>query len=320
MSDDNLSAVEAAYFDSKGNTEVVTETPAAVSPPPQPEQPAPEPAANVEQPITAPKDEFDDNGEPINKGQWVRHGALHAERERRKGFERQAAELREKFTRADERLALLNEALKQPEQATTAQTQPDPETDIFGYVKWQAEQIKALNERIEATGKRTEAQTADIQLRDAYRADAQRFTAEKPEFTEAYRYLMESRDKELASFGIADPQARAAQILEEEKALAQHALRSGRSPAAAVFEMAAIRGFQTKAADPAAPLQNAIAKTSAEIDRLARGAQASRSLSAAGGSAAQELSTEAVANMSEQEFNALIRRVSPEKMRALMGG
>ncbi|MGC5779489.1 hypothetical protein [Methylobacterium sp. NFXW15] len=57
-----------------------------------------------------------------NKGKFVRHGAFHQERERRKAVEKELAEFRERYARGDERLRLLTEAMQRPTCATRPTT------------------------------------------------------------------------------------------------------------------------------------------------------------------------------------------------------
>ncbi len=75
------------------------------------------------------------------RGKFVRHGAFHQERERRKAVEKERDELRERFARGDERLRLLTEAMQRapapaapaaPETPAEPPKKIDPNEDIFG--------------------------------------------------------------------------------------------------------------------------------------------------------------------------------------------
>src|SRR5438552_11205657 len=100
---DALSPAERAYFDTKGAAvaglgEAAPDAAAAPA--------ASETAATPDAPPTA--DRAEDDGRPPNPGQWVRHGALHAERERRKKAEADLASEREFRARVDARLLALS--------------------------------------------------------------------------------------------------------------------------------------------------------------------------------------------------------------------
>ncbi|GJE29800.1 hypothetical protein [Methylobacterium organophilum] len=270
-----------------------------------------------------------------NKGKFVRHGAFHQERERRKATERELAELRERFARGDERLRVLTEAMqKAPAAAAGAQPQaqaapepekvPDPNEDIFGYVAYLQKELTALRS---GQQQMTEAQTRaaedatraaeERQVLDHYRADVQRLAQAEPAFVEAYGFLVNGRVAELKHFGLSDEEAvKAAQA--DEMALIHAARQRGVSPAQHVYDMAKLRGFAPKPAAAAAPV--APAETPAEkAARVAAGQAAAKSLSSAGGAPAGEITLEMLAAMSEEEFDAFQAK-NPAKVRKLMGG
>ena len=79
---DSLSPAEQAYFDTKGEAvaglgEAAPAADAAIASPSEPTKGSDASAANEDAAA-------ENDGKPPNAGQWVRHGALHAERERRK--------------------------------------------------------------------------------------------------------------------------------------------------------------------------------------------------------------------------------------------
>ena len=85
-----LSPAEQAYFDSKGEATEGLGTASVTAEAAVPADAAPpgEEATNADQPPA-------NDDKPKNPGQWVRHGALHAERERRKKVEAELAGERE---------------------------------------------------------------------------------------------------------------------------------------------------------------------------------------------------------------------------------
>ncbi len=262
-----------------------------------------------------------DSGQP----KTVPVQALHEERTRRQALEAQNAEINTRYVRAEERLKVLNELL-QPE-ATAAEKDKteliDPEKDIFGAFKQLSERHKALEERLSSQAKKSEEQTEEQQTQRSYENDARRFMAATNDFVDAYKHLMSGRGKELEALGIADQTERLRIMVAEEKQIATAAIKSGRSPAEAIYNLAKIRGFTGKAASPsaaapAAPAVNSDAQ--AKMASLEAGKAASLSLGGVGSSGNTQLTMESLADMDESEFARVVSKLSPADKRRFMGG
>lgn len=295
----------------------------------------PAPAASGE--AAAPGDVVDpdaEDGSPEeNKGKFVRHGAFHQERERRKNAERQLAELQERYARGDERLKLLTQAMQagpqgqqaaQPAAAAEPEPVPDPNQDIFGYVqhleKRLAEVASGQQQMTEAQKQQAEADR-ETQERNsvvsAFQRDHARLVQAEPTYGDAYAYLIHGRVAELKMFGLNDQEA-IAQANADELSFVRACFARNVSPAEQAFALAKSRGFTPKASEPAAPAA-APAETAAERQtRLAAGQAASKSLSSAGGAPAGEVTLEMLASMSESEFEAFQAK-NPGKVARLMG-
>ena len=271
----------------------------------------------------------DEGGEDENKGKFVRHGAFHQERERRKAVEKERDEFRVTLARMEERLRMVTEAgAAQPAAAAQAapepETPPDPNEDIFGYAKYLEKQIQDIRagqtqltdaQRTEAAERAAATQRNEVLT--AYQGDVRRVMTTQPEFADAYNHLLTSRMQELVLVGV--PEAEALQaVRREEFEIAQDAIRLGQSPAERMMKIARIRGYAPKPAAPVAPATPA--ETPAEkAARISAGLAASKSLSAAGGAPAGELTMEMLANMSEAEFER-VSAANPARVRAIMGG
>jgi hypothetical protein len=329
FSSDALSPAEAAYFSSKGEkTEGLapSEPAAAPSEPVQAETQLSEGDAAPQAEPGAVDDEegiyidADGKARSVLTGKFVPHAALHKERERRKAVESEYLTVREKMARAEERLAVLNEVLQQPAQPQTAQVpeqeeMPDPEKDIFAYVKWQAKEIERLKQATTQQVERTQQQEGLQQLQRAYVQDAQTFATQKPDFKDAYSHLANSRARELAALGYNEQQIRS-QLTQEETQIVAQAFQQRKSPAAVLYEQALARGYTPKQAQQIAQAPNPAQK----LETVAKGQQTQRSLSGAGGSAGEGLTVEALANMSEEEFAATAKKLGRANLRSLMGG
>jgi len=325
FSSDALTPAEMEYFSSKGEkTEGLA--PAESTPAPTPTEAPTADAAPVDGEAPAEDDDgafyIDENGKArsVITGKFVPHQALHKERERRKGVETELNTYRERMARAEERLAVLNEVLTQPAQPqapTGPQTEevPDPEKDIFAYVKYLEKKLSGIEQTTQKTVEERQREQGLQQLQSAYAQDAQKFMTEKPDFKDAYGYIANSRAKELAALGYSQDQIRQQLTYEETNIVAQ-AFQQRRSPSAVLYEQAIARGYTPKQAAAAAQAVNPAQK----LDTVAKGQATQRSLSAAGGTAGEGLTLEALANMSEEEFAATAAKIGKSKLKALMGG
>ncbi|KQS81697.1 hypothetical protein ASG32_02800 [Methylobacterium sp. Leaf361] len=300
--------------------------PAAEPAPAAAEPPAAEPDEEGAKPEGAPEAQPRDE-----KGKFVPHGALHEERERRKAVEKERDELRERFARGDERLRILSEAMQRP--ATPAQPAsepvkvPDPAEDIFGYAKHLEQQIEALRtgqtQLTESQKKAEETRRANDERNEVigfYQQDLRTAIQADASVADAYEHLFAGRVAELTLFGM-DQKAAIEAVREEEFNLAQTARQRGTSPSAMIAALAKSRGFAPKAPEPA-PAPAAAPQESA-ADKAARAAAGQagpgRSLSAAGGQPAGEITLETLSSMSEADFERLMTS-NPARVRALMGG
>jgi len=339
--DDAFTAEEQAAFDAyergedgpgatAGGAETGAAAPGAPEAAPAATAPAGEPAAAPGEVVDPDADDADDP--EANKGRFVRHGAFHKERERRKAVERQFQDLQERFARGDERLRLLSEAMQRPAPAAAQPAQvaepekvPDPNEDIFGYVKHLEAQLAKVASGHEQMTQAQKQQAEEAQAErehqavvSSYQQDVARFAQAEPAFAEGYQFLIQGRIAELKHFGATDAEAVQA-VQADELALIQAARAKGVSPAEHVYAMAKLRGFAPKPASPAAPA--APAETPGERAARTAAGQAGPglSLSGAGGSPAGEVTMEMLASMSEADFEAYAAK-NPSRVRALMGG
>jgi hypothetical protein len=334
--DDELTAEELAYLNSGGQTEVPApvqqDEPDTVSADPNTETPS-----NIE----------DDDGDALPngiriitddqgrqrlvnaEGKYVRsvpHAALHKERERRKAVEAEFAKLRENYARADERMAILNEAMKPKEEPKpkTPLEEPDvdPNEDPLGAIAQLSRRNKFLIEQqsraTEETRAQSEARATFEGVQRTYREDAARVMAANPAFKDAYTFLMKMRDAEYQALGVTDPAQRAAAIARDEAQIVIDAVKSGRSPAETIFAIATARGF-TAPNGQMKPTASATAAT-AKLQQLRNGQAAAQTLSGTGSTPNDPLTAESLANMSQTDFDAMLEKMTPAQQRQLLGG
>lgn len=266
------------------------------------------------------------DGKPrATNGRFVPHAALHKERERHKLTKQELEQTRERQARADERLAVLNEILGQADGIDKGSTDKtkidapiDPETDPLGALSQALAKIKSLETEIATSKQSTQERETARAMQSAYMNDATRYLAEKPEFKDAYRFLIEGRHRELEAMGMGDANERNRFIANEERQLVAQAFQSRRSPAQMLHTLAVARGFKAQQQQQQQQQQSDPLK---KIEQIAQGQrQAGASLSGAGGSSGEGLTAAALADMSEEEFASVAAKLGKSKLRQLLGG
>lgn len=301
---------ESAYFESGGETTIAPETPTT----PEPEV--------AEQQSAATTDHPQDRDE---KGRWVPHQALHSEREEHKKTKAELESIRQQQAILNDRWQTLLSVGKQQQQEEV-KPPPDPDTDIFGYAKWQGEQLEKLQKTIaDEKAQREQAETVsreEAQIWQAWDADSAAYAAQQPEFVAAAEYMAQTRAAQLKTLSVIEPRLSTqaginAQINAELKAIIVQARQVGISPASVVHEMAKSYGFKAAAPATADPL-----KLPEQLATVAAAQEAAKTVGQSGGRAGGDaLTPEAIAAMPPAEFN---RWLSDEKnarlFEKMMGG
>lgn len=313
-----LSPSEQAYFESSGATEVV-ETPAASATPDPAAAPVVDPAV-----ADAPAADRDE------KGRFVPHQALHAEREEHKKTKAALDEISRKQAVLEDRWNTILKLKEPQEQQPVVDTPPDPNEDIFAFSKWQADKIKALEEKVTGREKQEEQQRTisqqESELWNHWSESATSYAQEKTDFGDAVKFLSDMRTKQLTALAAVEPsfateQGRLNQINAELRQIVAGARQIGASPAEVVYQVAASFGYAPTgvAPTPADPGKLELPEKLAQIDAAQN---ASRTLATPGGrSATDPLTPEAIASMTPTEFEAWIK--SPDnakRFESMMGG
>lgn len=328
-------------------------------------------------------DAIGDDGKPRSGGEFVRRKNFRVVSDKMKTFrsERDAfktnldtanqelTRLRDERARLDERLRLFNEALTPPAgqtaPATTEPTAPppsapppDPNVDPLGTLAWLVnQQIKAASDIGKAQQTAQEAQNtlsdADAYQRTtaAFVSDAQRFAgAGNADFMDAYHHGLNARAQMYLHSGITDRTEIQRRVKEDERIVVENALKAGKSPAEAMYNLAKALGYQKAApaipapagADPAVPAAQAVPAVPAapapaaatppapapaapapnaadEVARVAAAQAASRTLSnAGGGTPVMQMTIDRLLKMTDSEFSAYERQ-NPGVVATLMG-
>lgn len=197
---------------------------------PEPQQEAaPEPDAETEAEIQEER-----QAEPAKR--QVPIEALHEERRERQALARQLEELRQWAGRISQ----------QAQEEVAAETTPDPTVDPIAALQHTQKQLEQLHRERQVQAQRS-------QVFSIYKSHADRLAQANPEFTEAYRNMVNTR---AAQIKIAAPDLTEEQInrviVDEELGLAARAISRGIDPAQAIYDFAATfrPAGQQQAADP----------------------------------------------------------------------
>lgn len=268
----------------------------------------------------------------------------------------------------NERTRMLLEAI-QTKQAPAAAPAPkvdeDPEPDLdadpVGHALWGNRQLRRELEEIKSGRQQEQQQTAAQQEENAIWTaldqDIGRAIAADPSFTDAFAHLRETRFQELgfiyANIDITDPAQCQTLTRDEQAALSENiqrtfrneqlmvasqAIKSRKSPAQTIANLARARGWKPGAAPAATPPAVAPAAAAAPVvpaapprapaarpsvkDQLAAvrdNLDASRSLSDGGGSPGDNMSPERLAAMSPAEFERYYESIPKDILDGLMG-
>lgn len=288
---DTLSDAELSYFQTGGETEVTQE---------------PESNAEVQEGQAAPEavtqDQPEDQGARDEKGRFVPHGALHAEREEHKKTKAQLEEIARKQAVLEDRWNTLLQAGKQQE-AHADDTPPDPNVDIFAYTAWQGEQVKKLQARLDEDAAQrqqmTQQQAEEREIVTTWQTSVQEFQTRQADFPDAAKYLSDLRSQQLGALGLDAPTINAT-IDAELKGVIKQAKTLGKSPAEIIYQYASVSGYK-----PAQAQQQTTGNVQMpdNLARVAAAQEASRTIASGSGRAgADPTSPEAIAAMSEKEF------------------
>lgn len=290
---DTLSDSEMAYFQTGGETEVTQETldNAEV----QEGQAAPEA-------VTQEPEQTEEQSARDEKGRFVPHGALHAEREEHKKTKAQLEEIARKQAVLEDRWNTLLQAGRQQE-APADDTPPDPNVDIFAYAAWQGKQLDAVKEQlrqdVEQRQQMTQQQAEEREIVTTWQSSVQEFQSKQADFPDAAKYLSELRSQQLKALGLEDGRINAT-IDAELKGIIKQAKAANRSPAEIIYQYASVSGYK-----PAQAQQqpNGQVQMPESLARVAAAQSASKTIASGSGRAgADPASPEAIAAMSEKEF------------------
>jgi hypothetical protein len=239
-----------------------------------------------------------------DKGSTVPQQALHAEREKRK-----AAEDRERSK--DDELAKVREQLdaiaKMREQVAARKPADLPAADdpaALEHLRARLNEVEQGQTRISQHMDDTALAQREVQeLGNVMVQSEARYRQEKPDYDDAINHVIHMRANELALYGLAPAQIQRT-IAEEATEIIRSAVQQGRDPAELGYQIALSRGYRPAEGDgktEAKPNGGA----QATIDAIARAKASGKSLGSGGGGSPKALTAEALAALSDDEFEAI---------------
>lgn len=239
--------------------------------------------------------------EPARKGDGtVPQGALHAEREKRKGVE---AEL----TKARETLAAIQQMR---EQIANRKPEPLPEADDPAAIEHLRQRIAQQDQTINRFGQQMDSQAIEQretrELGAVMQASENDYRAVQPDYDNAIQHVIQARANELSLYGL-NPADIQQTIAEEAMDIVRSAVQQGRNPAELGYQIALSRGYRPAAGEAGQEgQQQQQGGAQATLAALATARAGSKSLGqAGGGGTAKTLNAEAIAAMDPDEFDAL---------------
>lgn len=306
-----LTEGERLYFKSGGTDTSGLKLPGtAPAAPAKTEAKAPAAEPTSDDPAVDGEINVDETGTPRDaKGRFVPKSAFLRVKADAKQASTEAQTFRDELLRTRERLAILTEVLPKQEADKAAQAaaaapateaEPDPEVDLFAWVKWAKTKI-ASNEQAIAKQEAAAAKAREAGSMQTYFAnDVEAFRRDNPDFTDALAHGMAVREKMLGVMGVPEERRREL-VVQEIGDIVKECARNKTSVASRLYEMAQTLGYTKKAAPVVDP-----AKAAAdELARLSEAQRANKTLGQGGGtaSAMEPLTPARVANMSDAEFS-----------------
>lgn len=304
-----LSPAEEAFFQSGGETPIVE---AVVE---KPETAAPAEVAADQQQEQASRDE---------KGRFVPHQALHAEREEHKKTRSELNEFRERQARLEERWNMTQQA-SQKEQEKPTEAIPDPKDDPIAALEWTYEQLRsrlAQEAKQQQEYEQRTQQEQQVQQVVSYVEQNYNDTVKAdPEVEAAYQAAFQSYAQEFQHLGY---QGKALQQVMEQQLLnfqwsAAQQMQQGVPIGDFIKNIAKTRGWQAKAPETVDPGKMELNE---KLDGIAKAIDASKTIGSTTARAGTDaLSAQAIADMPAHEFEAWMKvPENARRFKSLMGG
>jgi hypothetical protein len=229
--------------------------------------------AKVEEKVADAKPAQEEKSVEQKEEKKINYGAFYEQKQKRIAAEQEAARLKAEI-----------EELKNPKQKVPAYEE-DPLENINQRLA-QAEQERQQYQQ------QLMAQHQEQQFISHYANAAQEFEKTEPNFKAAYNHLIDSRYRELTAYGFSPEEANKT-IADEEKWMVGAAFNKGQNPAAQLFNLAKMRGYNP---NPAAPATPQLDNNRQKLENIERGQNLNKSVTG-GKIAGQDLTEEVLSDI-----------------------
>lgn len=241
------------------------------------------------------------DAEPKKGDGTVPQGALHAEREKRKGSDERAAKAEAELKTVREQLAAIAKLREEVAGRKPADLPAADDPAAMEHLRTRLAENEQKINRFEQNADNEALANHEIQQLGSFMAESEtKYREQRPDYDAAISHVVQMRAQELALYGLTRPQIQQT-ISEEAVEIIRAAVQQGRDPAELGYQLALSRGYRP--AEGAEPAKANGAQ--ATIDAIARAKGANKSLGSGGGGSPKNLTAEAVAAMGPDEFEAL---------------
>ena len=258
-----------------------------------PESPPPEQAVSESsEPETPPAEAKEaEKGEKLPEKQEKHDNPAMALRLARKEAKELKEQLRRDKMEADQKLKELQDRVAAFEKPPAEK--PTFESDPFNYLKNEVDETKQTAAKLAQ-----QAEQASIESAIAQRlaASEQAFMQENKDYNDAAQHMIKVLTTNSELQGIDDPQARMNSAKRSIMEYTVAALRRGKAPAEFIYGLARNYGYTPKA----------LKESKEKLQTISEGQTASSSLGSGGRGEAGKLTLDALANMDDDDFNAII--------------
>jgi hypothetical protein len=178
---------------------------------------------------------------------------------------------------------------------------PDPNTDPLGSMMHQLEQVnknvQAMQERLNEQQSASQQQAAFQNFQRQVVALRDQFKVTNTDFDAAYAHIREARTADLKSYGVPETDI-AAQLFREEVALSEAALKQGKNPAEAIYEMAKRHGYGKPATAAPAP--------AVKLEAVKKGAAPTSPAALPATPVTENITIESLKDASDADLNKLV--------------
>lgn len=226
----------------------------------------------------------------------VPYDALHQERQRRKELAAQVKAHEEKMRKMEETFQRFVQQSQQPQEKA-----PSYDENPLEALRHEQEQLKKYiadhNAYLTKQHQTFESQQRQQQFANQYQQSALEYLKDKPDFSDAYTYLVQTRGQEYIAAGYDLNQAK--QLLhEDEMAIAAKAFQDGVNPAERMYNLAVTRGYKK-----VEPVKENTQQAERKIEQMQQGLKQSKSLSNVGGKQEFNLTLESLVDMDDEDFS-----------------